>query len=65
MLRLLAIILAAEMGGQDWGNYVHKGGPGGIFSLLPYVPGIIGLLWAGSWMEKREAGVKPATKENA
>jgi exosortase len=58
MLRLLAIIFAAEMGGQDWGNYVHEGGPFGIISLLPYVPGMIGLLWVGRWLEKREANNK-------
>jgi exosortase len=54
LVRLLAIIVAAEMGGQEWGNYVHEGGPFGIISLLPYVPGIIGLLWVGRWLEKRE-----------
>ena len=58
MLRLLAIILAAKMGGQDWGNYVHEGGPFGIISLLPYIPGMIGLLWVGRWLEKREAKKK-------
>jgi len=60
MLRLLAIIVAAEMGGQDWGNYVHEGGPFGLISLLPYVPGMIGLLWVGRWLEKREAKNKSA-----
>jgi exosortase len=54
-LRLLAIIVAAEIGGQSWGNYVHEGGPFGIISLLPYVPGIVGLLWVGRWLENREA----------
>jgi exosortase len=54
-LRLLAIIVAAEMGGQSWGNYVHEGGPFGLISLLPYVPGIVGLLWVGHWLEKRPA----------
>jgi exosortase len=63
MLRLLAIIFAAEMGGQSWGNYVHEGGPFGIIALLPYIPGIIGLLWAGRWLEKREAQNKSATGE--
>jgi len=60
MLRLLAVIFAAEAGGQSWGNYVHEGGPFGILSLLPYVPGFIGLLWAGRWLEKREAKNKTA-----
>jgi exosortase len=65
MLRLLAIIIAAEMGGQKWGNYVHEGGPFGIISLLPYIPGIVGLLWVGSWMEKREAKNKSAENKRA
>jgi exosortase len=63
MLRLLAIIIAAEMGGQEWGNYIHEGGPFGIISLLPYIPGIIGLLWAGRWLENREAKDKSSGKE--
>jgi exosortase len=65
MVRLLFIIVAAEMGGQSWGNYVHAGGPGGSFSLLPYVPGIFGLLFLGRWMENREAKNKSAGKERA
>jgi exosortase len=55
MVRLLCIILAAEMGGQKWGDYVHEGGPFGIISLLPYVPAFFGLFFVGGWMEKRAA----------
>jgi hypothetical protein len=62
---LLAIIVAAEMGGPQWGNYVHEGGPLGIISLLPYLPGIVGLLWVGYWLEKREAGNKAIEGERA
>jgi exosortase len=57
-VRLFAIIVAASIGGQSWGNYVHKGGPLGLISLLPYVPAIFGLLWLGRLLEKSE------TKEN-
>jgi exosortase/archaeosortase family protein len=53
VLRLLTIILAAEFGGQSAGNYVHEGGPGGIISLLPYVPAVFGLMWAGRWLEEK------------
>jgi len=60
MVRLLFIIVAAEMGGQKWGDYIHEGGPYGIFSLLPYIPGIFGLLFLGRWMENREARSKTA-----
>ncbi len=61
VLRLLTIILAAEFGGQDAGNYVHEGGPGGLISLLPYVPAIFGLMYVGRWLEEpKPAEVKPA-----
>jgi exosortase len=61
VLRLLTIIIAAEMGGQSAGNYVHEGGPGGIISLLPYVPAIFGLMYAGRWLEEKHGSdSKPA-----
>jgi len=44
LVRMLFIVIAAEMGGQEWGAYVHEGGPGGFFSLLPYIPAFVGLL---------------------
>jgi len=50
LLRMLLIIVAAELGGQETGNYVHEST---LISLIPYVPAIIGLLWIGRWMEKR------------
>lgn len=49
-LRLLFIIIAAELGGQEWGNYVHENW---IFSLVPYLPAFIGVFWVGSVMERR------------
>jgi exosortase len=64
LLRMLAIIIAAEFfGGQSAGNYVHNGGPMGVFSLLPYVPAFFGLFLLGSWLgerEGREEGRLPA-----
>lgn len=45
LLRMLAIVIAAEIGGQSAGNKVHDGGPFGVYSLLPYVPAFFGLLW--------------------
>jgi exosortase len=55
VFRMLTIVIAAEIGGQEAGSYVHEGGPLGILSLLPYVPAIGGLLLLGRWME----GTKP------
>jgi exosortase len=61
VLRLLNIIIAADFGGQSAGSYVHEGGPGGILSLLPYVPAIFGLMYAGRWLEEKHGSdSKPA-----
>lgn len=49
LLRLLMVIIAAEMGGQKWGDYVHDNT---ITSLMPYVPAFIGLFVIGGWLEK-------------
>jgi exosortase len=74
MLRLLAIIVAAEMGGQQWGDWIHDGCPFilplfhykiAIVNLLPYIPGFVGLLWVAFWLEKREVKNKSAEKERA
>lgn len=65
--RMMAIVIASQLGGQKWGNYVHEGGPLGIFSLIPYVPAIIGLLLLGRWLEhlqdKRTDDNPPALTE--
>ena len=53
LLRLLAIVIAAEFGGQGAGEYVHDGGPMGILSLLPYVPVFFGLFWLEQKLRKR------------
>jgi exosortase len=55
ILRLLAIVVSAAIGGQKYGDYVHEGGPLGIISLLPYVPAFFGLLAAGKWLAERKA----------
>lgn len=59
-LRMLAIIIAAEIGGQSLGNKVHDGGPGGVFSLLPYIPAFAGLLWLGHWLHESPPPSVPA-----
>ncbi len=57
VLRMLAIVIAAEMGGQSWGNNVHEGGPWGVFNLLYYIPAFVGLFMFGHWL--REPDSKP------
>jgi exosortase len=62
VVRLLTIVIAAEMGGQKLGDAVHEGGPGGIWSLLPYIPPFLGLIWLGHYLREPEA-VAAATLE--
>ena len=47
----LFIVIAADMGGQAWGNKVHENF---VFSLVPYIPAIVGLLLLGRFLEGRE-----------
>lgn len=63
LLRMLTIIIAAEIGGQEWGSYVHEGGPGGVFSLLPYVPAFIGLFALEHYLKVREVPPPPGNME--
>ncbi|HWX23017.1 MAG TPA: exosortase/archaeosortase family protein [Candidatus Binatia bacterium] len=55
LLRMLAIVIAADIGGQELGNKVHDGGPLDIWSLLPYVPAFIGLLMLEHYLADRAA----------
>jgi len=52
LLRMLLIIIAAEIGGQQWGNRVHESA---IISLLPYIPVFLGLLLVGWWLGKKSS----------
>jgi len=49
--RMLLIILASQIGGQSWGNFVHENP---VFSMTPYVPAIFGLIWLGGRLERRQ-----------
>ena len=66
LIRMLTIIIAAEIGGQAAGNKIHDGGPGGIYSLIPYVPAFAGLLLLGHWLRerepKKEASLEPPSR---
>jgi exosortase/archaeosortase family protein len=54
-IRMLSIIIAAEIWGQKGGAYVHDGGPYGIISLLPYVAAFGGLMLLGHWLHESPA----------
>ncbi len=49
-LRMMCIIAAAEVSGQETGNYVHESA---IFSLLPYVPAIASVMALGHWLREQ------------
>ena len=52
LVRMLSIVIAAEIGGQEWGNRIHEGGPMGVFVLLLYIPAFAGLLLLGHWLRE-------------
>jgi len=52
-VRMLSIVIAAEIWGQEGGAYVHEGGPFGVLSLLPYAAAFGGLLLLGHWLRER------------
>ncbi|HEX3798827.1 MAG TPA: exosortase/archaeosortase family protein [Verrucomicrobiae bacterium] len=51
VVRLMCVIVAAELYGQKGGNYVHDNF---FFSMLPYVPAIIGVMFLGRWLQGNE-----------
>ena len=63
VVRMLTIIIAAEIWGPEAGTYVHEGGPFGVLSLLPYIAAFAGLLLLGHWL--RERPLPPAQPREA
>lgn len=62
-VRLLTVVLAAEWRGQAAGAAVHEKW---YWSLLPYVPAIIGLMLLGRWLERRapeDSPTDPAARQ--
>ena len=65
VVRMLTIIIAAEIGGQKAGGYVHEGGPYGIISLLPYAAAFGGLLLLGYWLHEEPRNPAPPPESKA
>lgn len=59
-LRLLMVIVVAEMYGQKWGDWVHDNW---FTSMLPYIPAFIGFMLVGFWLEKQESNQAVANRE--
>jgi exosortase len=51
VIRMLCIVTAAEVGGQKTGDFVHENW---FFSLVPYIPAIVGVMMIGYWLRDRE-----------
>jgi exosortase len=63
VVRMMAIVIAAEIWGQNGGKAVDDGGPGGVFALLPYIPAFAGLLILGRFLEEpRPKSASPSDK---
>jgi exosortase len=61
VVRMLTIVIAAEIWGPAAGSYVHEGGPFGVLSLLPYIPAFLGIFLLGSLLrEPRPPDPPPA-----
>ncbi len=56
VLRLSLIIAAGEFFGQRTGNFVHENT---FFSLLPYVPVFVGLMYISRWLEDQPERPSP------
>lgn len=56
VLRMICIVVAAEIWGGATGNYVHENW---FFSIIPYAPAILGVMLLGRWLGERQ--LKPAT----
>jgi exosortase len=60
LLRMLGIVLAADLFGKAAGDWVHEGGPGGIVALIWYIPGFAGLLLLEHYLRKVPREALPA-----
>jgi exosortase len=58
VIRLLCIVISASIWGRSTGNYVHENT---FFSLIPYVPAILGVMLLGRWLGEHTAKPPPST----
>lgn len=61
-LRLLLIVVVAKVAGKEWGDWVHENF---VFSLLPYVPVIIGLGWLTRWLTRLKEALAQEKSKSA
>jgi exosortase/archaeosortase family protein len=52
VIRLLCIVISAEIWGRSTGDYVHENA---FFSLIPYIPALLGVMFLGRWLGESTA----------
>lgn len=57
VIRLLCIVISAEIWGRSTGNFVHENF---FFSLIPYVPALLGVIYLGRWLGERASVSLPS-----
>ena len=57
VMRMMCIIVAAELSGQATGDFVHENW---FFSLVPYVPAMAGVMLLAHWLRERSPAGHPA-----
>lgn len=62
LIRMLTIVIAAEIGGQELGNAAHDGGPMGLVSLMPYIPAFFGLVYFERWLHRLPDSAPESTR---
>jgi exosortase len=60
MFRLLVVVVAAELFGQETGTKVHDNQ---FFSLLPYIPAVLGIVYLERGLNRLHAAIKAAEAE--
>jgi len=60
VVRLGSIVAAGELSGQSAGNYVHENP---FFSVLPYIPAFLGMMYIGHWLERAGPSTSGSTAQ--
>jgi exosortase len=56
VIRLMCIVVSAQIWGAATGSFVHENW---FFSLIPYVPAILGVMFLGRWLGERSPQPAP------
>jgi exosortase len=60
VVRLSLIVAAAELFGDQAGKNVHDNA---FYSMAPYIPAFLGMMWIGRWLENHGQDKPPGTEK--